>query len=69
MGKLLTVVLALAAIGFLAYFTLYGRVRGAEPATPKERLDNVNKAADRIEAEQEQRLKDVEKKMDDPQAP
>ncbi len=69
MGKLLTVVLALAALGFLAYYTLYGRVRGGEPETPKQRLDNVEKAADRIEAQQEERLKGVERKMDEAQAP
>ncbi len=61
MGKILSLVLGLAIIGYLGYRTMYGRsTPGAEPEAPKQRLENVQKAADRIEANDEARLKAIE---------
>lgn len=55
MGKLLAVVLGFSLMAFLAYRAMYGRLpsSGAEPEPPKQRLENVQNAAKRIEAQQE----------------
>jgi hypothetical protein len=56
MGKLLTVVLGFSLMAFLAYRAMYGRLPGSggEPESPKQRLENVQKAANRIEQQQQQ---------------
>jgi hypothetical protein len=60
MGKLLVAVLALGALGFLAYKTMYGSLPGSAPAdAPKAQLDNVRGAAKRIEAEDQQRADEM----------
>jgi hypothetical protein len=63
MGKILSTVLALAVLGYLGYRTMYGQTRAnPDAATPKERLENVQNAANRIEQEQQQRAQqDLEK--------
>lgn len=61
MGKILSVVLGLAVLGYLGYRVMYGAARiDDEEATPKARLENVQGAADRIEAESDARLKAIE---------
>lgn len=65
MGKILSLVLGLSVLGFLAYRTMYGRqpVGGDEAqGTPKERLENVREAARNIEAKDDARLKEIEQR-------
>lgn len=63
MGKILSLVLGLGIIGYLGYRTMYGR-GGADGSqgTPKQRLDNVQKAANRIETNDQQRADEALKK-------
>jgi len=51
-------------LGYLGYSQMYGKGRAVGDATPKERLDNVKKAANRIEANDQQRADDALKKAD-----
>jgi threonine/homoserine/homoserine lactone efflux protein len=60
MGKILTLVLGLAVLGYLGYRTMYAGARTEADATPKARLENVQGAARRIEAEGDARLKGIE---------
>jgi hypothetical protein len=57
MGKLLSTVMAIAIIGYLGYRTMYGRTSmgSATEGTPRQRLDNVQNAANRIEKQQNDR--------------
>lgn len=66
MGKLLAVVLGLSLMAFLAYRAMYGRLptSGAEPELPKQRLENVQNAADRIEKQQQEA---ADKALDTPE--
>jgi len=59
MGRLLLFLLALVALGYLGWYTLYRGRPGDETQTPKAQLDNVHRASDRIEAEQAQRVEDI----------
>lgn len=65
MGRLLTALLALASIAVMAKFAMTGSVTGETGAlgTPKQRLDNVRGAAKRIETNDQQRLDDMEKRV------
>ncbi|MCY1081685.1 hypothetical protein [Archangium lansingense] len=70
MGKLITVVLAIAAISGAAYYALNhasSRSSDSGASAPKRQLDNVRGAADRIESDAEQRARDLESKMGDGQ--
>lgn len=57
MGRLVMGIIVIAIMGWLGYRAMYGRSAampdGAGVSAPKQRLDNVQKAANRIEAEQE----------------
>lgn len=62
MGRLLTFLLGFAVLAFLAYRYLEGGMPGltggdAEP--PKQRLENVQKKADEIEREMQERANRV----------
>jgi hypothetical protein len=54
MGKILSLVLGLIVISFIAYKVMYGRMPGATAAgeTPPERLQGAKNAAKRIEGQQ-----------------
>jgi len=56
MGKLLSVVLGLTLMAFLAYRAMYGRapVGGDDAQTPPQRLQGAKDAAKRIEDTQNQ---------------
>jgi hypothetical protein len=62
MSRLLIAVLSLSVLGYLAYRSLYGRAAVESPQVPTERLQNVKDAAKRIEAQGEQRVKDIDTK-------
>jgi len=62
MGRILTVVLAIAVLGGIAWKVLYGSQRTADPARPTQQLENVREAAKRIETNDQQHLDDLEKK-------
>ena len=51
MGRIIMGVITIAIVGYLGYRSMYGGVmpNAAGVGTPKQRLDNVRKAADRIE--------------------
>jgi len=52
MGRILSLVLGLAVMAFLAYKVVYARNYGQNhDETPKQALDNVKQAAKRIEDE------------------
>jgi hypothetical protein len=59
MGKLLTVVLGFSLLAFLAYRAMYVHLPGSggESESPKQRLENVQRAAKRVEKQQEDSLK------------
>lgn len=55
MGRLVMAVITIGILGYIGYRTMYGRspVNPEGTSAPKQRLENVQRAADRIEAEQE----------------
>jgi hypothetical protein len=57
--RMLTLVLGLAVVSFVAYRAVYGRsaVGGAE--TPRRALDNVRTSASGIEAQQEKKAQEA----------
>jgi Flp pilus assembly protein CpaB len=72
MGKMITAVLAIAAISAAAYYALNHMQANAaaaagEPSSAKRQLDNVRGAAHRIESDADQRAHDLESKMQDNQ--
>jgi Flp pilus assembly protein CpaB len=72
MGKMITAVLAIAAISGAAYYALNHMQASAtsaagEPSSAKRQLDNVRGAARRIESDADQRARDLEGKMQDNQ--
>ena len=66
MAKLLVAVVALSPLGYLAYFAMYKtKVESAEDRVahaPKRQLDNVREKAREIERNDEQKVRDLEKK-------
>lgn len=66
MGRALMVVLGLSVLGAIAWRVMYGTspvTAGAEgPSQPKQQLDNVRGAAQRIEANDQKAVDDLEKK-------
>jgi hypothetical protein len=66
MGKILSLVLGLAVFGGLAYWTMsrHSPMKAADgaPSAPKQTLDDARGAAQRIEAEAQQRADEAEKK-------
>ena len=66
MGKLITAILAIAAISGAAYYALTHGSRGSSPeetSQAKRQLDNVRGAASRIESDADQRARDLESNM------
>ena len=59
-----TITLAIAA--YLAYRVTGGNLHSADGSAPKQRLDNVHGAADRIEKEQQKAAEETLKKASDP---
>jgi len=73
MGRLLTAVISLGVLGYLAYYTLYHR-GPAEHETPKQQLDNVRDKAKGIESNDKKYVDDLEKRTNgekvlDPNSP
>lgn len=60
MGKILSLVLGLSILGYIGYRTMYGRNADPSDGTPRKRLDNVQGAANRIEAERGARVDDID---------
>jgi hypothetical protein len=53
MGRIVMAVITISIIGFIAYKQLYGRSALSSSSEPKQRLENVQKAANRIEDQQQ----------------
>jgi hypothetical protein len=64
MARVILAIMAAAMLGYLGYSQMYGKGRAVNDATPKQRLDNVKKAANRIETNDQQRTDDVFDKTD-----
>lgn len=64
MGRLVMAVITIGILGYIGYRTMYGRSPATPEGTsaPKERLQNVQRAADRIEAEQQKAAEEALKK-------
>jgi len=70
LGRLLSLVLGLAVVAFIAYWTLnhvagMAQVDPAGRSQPKAVLDNTREAAKRIERDAEARMRATERKMDE----
>ena len=63
MGRLLTAVIALGVLGYLAYYTMYHRGPGGSAETPHQQLENVRNKAKEIEANDKKYVEGVEKRM------
>lgn len=55
--RFVVLALGLAIVGYLGYRSMYGGAAATAENTPKARLDNVQKAANRIEKEQDEAAK------------
>jgi hypothetical protein len=68
MGKILSLLLGLAVISYMAYRTLTGsttvKTADGERATPHQQLENVREAAKNIEIKQDQHGADVDQKTE-----
>ena len=70
LGRLLSLVLGLAVVEFVAYWTL-NHLAGAERPDPEGRsqpkavLDRTRETTRRIEQDAEKRIRDTERKMDE----
>ena len=67
MGRILALVLGLAVLGGLAWKVMYGgtmkqAVEADGPSAPRQQLDTVRGAANRIETNDQQHVDEVEKK-------
>jgi threonine/homoserine/homoserine lactone efflux protein len=67
MSRILLAVVGLAVLGYLGYRAMYGQKRQTleerEASAPKQQLDNVRGAAQRIEANDKAYADDLDKKM------
>ena len=61
MGRLLTAVISLGVLGYLAYYTLYGRSPDGRSA-PKAQLEHVREKAKDIEDNDKKYVEDLEKR-------
>ncbi len=61
MTRLLVAALSLSALGYLAYRTLYGRAPTADAEAPTQQLQNVRESAKKVEANDQQRVEDIDK--------
>lgn len=70
MAKLLVAVIAISTLGYMAYVAMYKtKVENVEDRVahaPKRQLDNVREAARGIEQADQQRMDDIQKKMEAP---
>lgn len=70
LGRLLSLVLGLAVVAFVAYWAL-NNIAGGEKqdplgrSQPKAVLDRTREATKKIEQDAEQRIRDTERKMDE----
>jgi len=70
LGRLLSLVLGLAVVAFIAYWAL-NHVAGADRpdpegrSQPKAMLDHTREATKRIEQDAERRIRETERKLDD----
>jgi hypothetical protein len=70
LGRLLSLVLGLAVVAFVAYWAL-NNIAGAEKqdplgrSQPKAVLDRTREATKRFEQDTEKRIRDTERKMDE----
>ena len=62
MSRMLIAVLALSALGYLAYRTLYGRAAAVGDQAPAQQLQNVREKAKEIEVNDQQHVDDVDRK-------
>jgi hypothetical protein len=54
MGRIVMAVITVGIIGYIGYKQMYGRSVGSiDSGAPKQRLENVQKAANRIEDQQQ----------------
>jgi hypothetical protein len=53
MGRIVMAIITISIIGFIAYKQLYGRSALSTSSEPKQKLENVQKAANRIEDQQQ----------------
>jgi hypothetical protein len=53
MGRLVMAVITIGILGYIGYKQMYGRAPGSTTTAPKQRLENVQKAANRIEEQQQ----------------
>lgn len=70
LGRLLSLVLGLAAVALIAYWTLNHLVGAERPdpegrSQPKAVLDRTREATRRIEQDAERRMRETERKMDE----
>lgn len=70
MAKLLVAAVAISTLGYMAYVAMYktkvASVEDRVAHAPKRQLDNVREAAKGIEANDQQRMDDLQKKMEAP---
>ena len=64
MGRIIMVIIAIGIVGYLGYRSMYGSVGVSTQgvSAPRQRLDNVQKAADRIEDQQQKAADEALKK-------
>lgn len=64
MGRLIMGIIAIGIVGYLGYRAMYGsaKVPSQGVSAPKQRLENVQNAANRIEAQQQQAAEEALKK-------
>ena len=55
-------IITIGIVGYLGYRTMYGRVGAQGVSAPKQRLENVQNAANRIETQQQQGADEALKK-------
>ena len=70
LGRLLSLVLGLAVVAFVAYWALTHLAGAERPdpegrSQPKAMLDHTRDTARRIEQDAEKRMRDTERKMDE----
>ena len=64
MGRIIMGIIAIGIVGYLGYRSMYGSVGVSAQgvSAPRQRLDNVQKAADRIEDQQQKAADEALKK-------
>jgi len=62
MGRIVMGTIALAIVAYIGFRSIGGHLGGEAAGTPKQRLDNVHQAADRIEKQGQQAVDDALKK-------